>query len=416
MKKDTIIRFLITVSRIFVGLVLIFSGFVKGVDPMGSAYKFGDYFIAFRLGFLEPTSIALSFLLSAAEFLIGISLLFRFWFRAGAWAVSIFMAFFTVLTLILALTNPVTDCGCFGDAILMTNWQTFIKNLVLLPFVAVIFIFHADLPEPWRAGFSGVGLGVFALLFLMIQINAYRHLPQFDFRPYSVGTFIPDKMSIPEGMPQDQYQTILFYEKDGEIREFSEDNFPWEDSSWKFVDTEHKLISKGYEPPIHDFTIVDEYGIDHVPAILSDEGYTFLLVSTHIEKAEEEALAMADELASWCQASGYAFYCLSSSLEEDISRVLTENSLGFGIYTTDEITLKTIVRSNPGLLLLKDGSILAKWHHNDFPAPDEMEGELLAFAIEEMRRIAENKSLAMFITLFLLLSSIIILQPFGRKN
>ena len=407
---------MITVSGVLVGLVFIFSGFVKGVDPMGSAYKFSDYFIAFHIGFLEPLTIILSFFLAAAEFLIGISLLFRFRFRTGAWAVSIFMGFFTVLAFVLALTNPVTDCGCFGDAIIMTNWQTFIKNLVLLPFVFIIFFYRKEASEPWTGSWSLAGLLVFAILFLLLQVNAFRHLPQLDFRPYSEGTYIPDEMSVPEGLPQDVYQTILYYEKDGAIEEFTEDNFPWEDTTWQFVDTEHKLISNGYEPPIHDFTIVDEYGIDHVPNILSDEGFSFLLVCTHIEKADSKALVLADELASWCQASGHAFYCMSSSLEEEIQWVVEENDLGFGIYTTDEITLKTIIRSNPGLLLLKEGVILAKWHHNDFPAPEEMGENLLQFAVSKQRRAVERGSLGIFIILFLFLSSIIFFQPFGRKN
>ncbi len=414
MTTKKIFSVLLMVSRILLGLVFIFSGFVKGVDPLGSAYKFSDYFNAFNLGFLEHLALLLAYVMSAAEFLIGISLLFGFRFRTGAWGVSIFMVFFTILTFILALTNPVTDCGCFGDAIIMTNWQTFTKNLILLPFVYIVFRSRANPVDPWPALWSWGGIMVFGILFFAFEIHAVKHLPMLDFRPYSVGSYIPDKMNVPEGMPQDEYQTVLYYEKDGETKEFTEENFPWEDSTWHFVNTEHKLISKGYEPPIHDFTIVDEYDYDHTNDILSDEGFSFLMVSKHIEKADEEALLLADELASWCLASGHSFYFMCSSVDEEIDRVRQELNLGFDIYTTDEITLKTIVRSNPGLLLLKSGTILGKWHYTDIPLTEDFQKGLLSHTLSAQRKALEKCSLGVIISLFLLLSVFILYSPIRR--
>ncbi len=410
------ISILLTVSRVVLGLVFIFSGFVKGVDPMGSAYKFSDYFIAFGMDFLEPLSLALSFCMSAVEFLIGTSLLFGFRFRAGAWAVTVLMVFFTVLTLILALTNPVSDCGCFGDAILLTNWQTFFKDLVLLPFVFVVYWFRGRFEEPWPALRSLAGLLLFAGLILALEIHAYRHLPLMDFRPYSIGTHIQDKMSIPEGAPQDEYRTVLFYEKDGEIREFTEDNFPWEDSTWNYVDARHTLIREGYEPPIHDFTITDTFGFDHVSELLADPGYSFLLVSTRFEKADREALVLADELAAWCLANGHAFYCLTSSLEDEVENAREDLGLGFGIYSSDEVTLKTIIRSNPGLLLLKEGSIMGKWHFNDFPSPEDLQGDLLSYAATRFRKTMEWRGLGIFAGLFLLLGTVLTLPELTRNT
>jgi len=416
MKKEKVLQILLIVSRFIVGLVFIFSGFVKGVDPMGSAYKFSDYFNAFNLGFLDPLTIVLAFVMAAAEFLIGVSLIFRFRFRLGAWAVAIFMVFFTVLTLILALTNPVSDCGCFGDAIIMTNWQTFFKNLILLPFVFMVFYCRKDQAEPWTPFYSLGSLLVFGFLFLSLEVQAYMHLPQIDFRPYSLGTHIPDKMTIPEGAPQDEYQTLLYYEKDGKIQEFTEETFPWEDTAWTYVDSRHSLVSKGYEPPIHDFTIADEYGNDITNDILADEGFSFLLITTHIGKADREALIYADELASWSVASGNSFYCMTSSVEEEIIRAREDNNIGFGIYTTDEITLKTIVRSNPGLLLIKNGTILGKWHYNDFPAIEEMDQGLIPFVMTGLRKDIEKRSLGIFIALFLIMSAFIVYSPFRRNN
>jgi len=414
MKTGKIFSVILLVSRIVLGLVFIFSGFVKGVDPLGSAYKFSDYFNAFNLGFLEPLAILLAYVMLAAEFLIGISLLFGFRFRLAAWGVSIFMVFFTILTFILALTNPVTDCGCFGDAIIMSNWQTFIKNLILLPFVYIVFRSRSLQVDPWPVLWSWGGILVFGVLFFAFEIHMVRHLPMLDFRPYSVGNYIPDKMIVPEEMPQDEYQTVLYYEKNGETKEFTEENFPWEDSTWTFVDTEHKLISKGYEPPIHDLTIVDEYGYDHTNDILNDEGFSFLMVSTHIEKGDEEALILADELASWCLASGHSFYFMCSSVDEEIERIRQELNLGFDIHTTDEITLKTIVRSNPGLLLLKNGTILGKWHYRDMPHIQDLQEGLLSHTLSSYRRGLEKRGLGVLISLFLLLSVFILFSPVRR--
>jgi len=416
MRKEKVLQILIIVSRFILGLVFIFSGFVKGVDPMGSAYKFSDYFDAFNLGFLDPLAIPLAFVMAAAEFLIGVSLLFRFRFRLGVWSVAVFMASFTVLTLILALTNPVSDCGCFGDAIIMTNWQTFIKNIILLPFVFIVFFYRKDQSETWSPFYSLGSLLVFGFLFLVLETQAYRHLPQLDFRPYSLGTHIPDKMNIPEGALQDEYQTLLFYENDGIVQEFTEENFPWEDTAWTYVDSRHSLIRKGYEPPIHDFTIVDEYENDITNDILADEGFSFLLVTTHIGKADREALIHADELASWSFASGISFYCMTSSVEDEIIQAREVNNIGFGIYTTDEITLKTIIRSNPGLLLIKNGTIMGKWHYNDFPAIEEMDQGLTSFVMTGLRKDIEKRSLRIFIALFLIMSAFLIYSPFGRNN
>jgi uncharacterized membrane protein YphA (DoxX/SURF4 family) len=415
MKRDRIISTLLIVSRIILGFVFIFSGFVKGVDPLGSTYKFSDYFNAFNLGFLDFLALPFAYLLSAAEFLIGISLLFGFRFRLGAWAITVFMGFFTVLTFILALTNPVTDCGCFGDAIIMTNWQTFFKNLILLPFVFIAFRFRRDQKEKGPSFYSWTGLVLFGVLFFALQEHAIRHLPLLDFRPYSIGTNIPDKMNVPEGMPQDEYQTILYYEKNGEIQEFNEENFPWQDTTWKFVDTEHKLIQKGYEPPIHDLTIVDATGYDHINDILSDEGFSFIMVSMQIGKADEQALVFGNELEAWCMANGHSFYFTCSSTDDEIAEVRRELDLGFDIHTSDEITLKTIVRSNPGLLLLKNGTILGKWHYNDMPGIGDLEGGLLSYTLSASRKGWERRSLGIFISVFLVLTVLLLYSPLRGK-
>ncbi len=328
----------------------------------------------------------------------------------------VFMSFFTMITLILALTNPVSDCGCFGDAIIMTNWQTFFKNLILIPFVLHIFWFRASRKDSFKPQFSWLAIAVFTLVFLGMEIYAYRHLPQLDFRPYSVGTYIPAKMSMPEGALQDEFKTFLYYEKNGTVEEFTEDNFPWEDTTWTYVDSKHILVKKGYEPPIHDFTIVDETDIDITTEILSDDGYSFLLVATHLEKSDTEALNYASRLAAWCGQAGHSFYCTTASGEQEIEEIRQTQDPAFGFHTTDEITLKTIVRANPGLLLLREGTILAKWHYRNFPELEDFE-DILPSLMTENRIASEKRTLGFFIVLFLLISAALhLFMPQGNRD
>jgi uncharacterized membrane protein YphA (DoxX/SURF4 family) len=401
MKTEKTLSF---IARLILGTVFIFSGFVKGVDPLGSTYKFTDYFYAFHIDFMEPFALALAIGLAAVEFLIGVSLMFRIRYRLGVWAVLVFISVFTIITFILALTNPVTDCGCFGDAIILTNWQTFIKNLILIPFVLHIFWFRSAGRDAFRPPYSWLALSVFALAFVGLEIHAYRHLPPLDFRPYSVGTYIPAKMTMPEGAPQDEFRTYLYYEKNGKVEEFPEDNFPWQDTSWTYVDSKHVLVKKGYEPPIHDFTIVDESGVDITGDLLSDEGYSFLMVAVHLRKANKEAMRYASDLALWCEMEGYSFYCTTASGEQEIREIRQTVNPSFDFYTTDEITLKTIIRANPGLLLLKEGTILAKWHYRDFPDPDEWE-DILPSLMTAGRLALERRILEFFMASFLLIAA-----------
>jgi uncharacterized membrane protein YphA (DoxX/SURF4 family) len=397
---------LISISRLITGAVFVFSGFVKAVDPLGSTYKFTDYFVAFHIQFLEPIALALAVILASIEFLIGISMLIGYRYRIASWGLLIFMVFFTVLTFILALTNPVSDCGCFGDAIILTNWQTFIKNLVLIPFVFLIFRFRKRITPSYPPVTEWIWLSVFTLLIIAFQVNALRHLPLLDFRPYSKGTNIPEKMVVPEGVPIDEYKTYLYYEKDGQTREFTEDNFPWQDSTWKFIDSRHILVKKGYEPPIHDFIVTDENGFDQTESLLKDPGYSMLLIAYDLKDADADGLKVANELASLCTDNNCSFYCLTASSRNETEEIKSALNLDFSFYTTDEITLKTIIRSNPGLVLLKEGTILSKWHYRDYPVLLTAGTNWLAFSLDQARRENERKVILLSALLVLLIAAI----------
>ncbi len=394
-------RILYIIARLLIGTVFIFSGFVKGIDPFGSTYKFLDYFTAFGMNFFDFLALPMAFILSVAEFLIGVSVLMGWRHRTGAWTALIFAGFFTLLTFYLALTNPVSDCGCFGDAIIMTNWQTFFKNTLLLPLVLYIFFYRKKF-TPRYGGFTEWSLlAGFAILFLVLEIYCFQHLPILDFRPYKTGSYIPDGMTVPEGAPQDEYRTFLYYEKDGVTEEFTEENFPWEDTAWTFVNSKHELVSKGYEPPIHDFNIVDAEGYDITDIVLQDDNYSFLLISQDLAKADMDALFQANELALNCLSANCSFYCMTSSSQDEIDRVISETNPVFEFYLTDEITLKTIIRSNPGLLLIKGGVILEKWHLNDFPQLGEPDQALLGEIIRSQKSRSDRITVLFLVTLFI---------------
>jgi uncharacterized membrane protein YphA (DoxX/SURF4 family) len=369
-------KYIRLLSRIIVGVVFIFSGFVKAVDPLGSAYKFADYFTAFNLGFLESLALPLGIFLSAFEMVLGITLILGYRRKTVYHVLLWFASFFTLLTLILALFNPVTDCGCFGDALILTNWQTFLKNVVLMGFVLILwFSRNRENASPWPVR-EWIVIGSLFLMAALFSFWNYRHLPLIDFRPYDVGTVISEEMETPEGAPVDQYRTTLVYRnrKSGKTATFTMEDYPKDTVQWEFVNSESKLIKKGYEPPIHDFAIVDANGNDIAGEILSDRGYSLIVVSYDLGKADEEALTKAGE---WSQleilANDFSFYAITATTSAEVERISSRLDLSYPFFAGDEIMLKTIVRSNPGFMLLKNGTILGKWGYRDFPSLDQLD-------------------------------------------
>ncbi|MFO7844318.1 MAG: DoxX family protein [Bacteroidales bacterium] len=359
-------------SRIILGLVFIFSGFVKAVDPLGSMYKFNDYFAAFNLEFLSIIALPLAILLSTLEFVIGFSLLFATKRKLTAWVTLIFMSFFTILTLFLAIFNPVSDCGCFGDAIIMTNWETFWKNVVLMIFTLIIFVNRNKYEKQWKDINQWIVIAIPFIFSVSLSLYCYFNLPVLDFRPYNIGTHIPEKMIIPEDAPRAEYETVLLYEKDGNTKEFTLDNLP--DSTWQWVETKNELVSEGYIPPIHDFSIQTPNGNDITDIILNDNKFTFLMIAYDLNKTSTKNIDKINKLAEYCKESGKCnFICLTASVESVIENFKEETDAPYMFYSTDEITLKTIVRANPGIVLIKKGTILDKWHHLNIPPIEAME-------------------------------------------
>lgn len=373
MKNSKATQIILLVCRLLFGFTFIFSGFVKAVDPLGTAYKVNDYLVAFGMEDLAFLSLACAFILITVEFCIGFCMTLGIFLKQTSWVAALFMLVMTPLTLYLAIADPVSDCGCFGDAVVLTNWQTFYKN-VILDVILIAILICMRTYRPWLQpvpSFIAVGIGVIAGMGL--QIHCYRHLPIIDFRPYKVGNNIAELMTIPEGMPADRYDISFIYEKDGVQKEFTLENYPADDSTWVFVEQKSVLVEKGYEPPIHDFSLtLPEMG-DVTDLVLENPGYTFLLVSTKLEDCDTGHLDEINSIHSFARDNGIAFYGMTASTDDVIETFKAEHDLEFPIATSDETMLKTVIRSNPGLVLLKNATVTGKWHYNDLPSPTEIE-------------------------------------------
>ena len=325
----------VNLCRLLLALTFIFSGFVKAIDPLGTQYKIQDYLTAMGLGRLVPDFLTLSasVLLSTTEFILGICLLFAIRRRLVSKISLVILAVMTLMTLWLALADPIHDCGCFGDALVLTNWQTFWKNVILLALSAIVWKWPLDMPRLISESNQWIVMnysGVFILL--IIAGRSLYTLPQFDFRPYHIGA------DLKEG---------------------------WT----KMMD--------GEDSPFADFFIEDmEEGEDITEAVLNKEGYTFLLISPHLEQADDSQLDELNRIYDYSVDNDYPFYCLTASPQNVINRWCDMTGAEYPFCQTDDITLKTIIRSNPGLVLLKDGMIIRKWSHNALPAEEELNGKL----------------------------------------
>lgn len=387
-------RLLRNICRILVGLLFIYSGFVKGIDPLGSNYKFIDYFNAFQMSWMEGTALFFSFLLSLTEFLIGVCLFLNIKTKWAAWGSFLFMLVLTPLTLILAIKNPVTDCGCFGDALVLSNWETFWKNMILLVLILVIFYNKHKFKSIFNLLEQSILLVCTLIFMLCIEFYCYRHLPILDFRPYAIGNNITEGMTIPEGAPHDEFKITLKYKNKntGEIKEFTEENYPWQDTvNWEYASSTEKLIKEGYKAPIHDFVIEHPELGDITQDILQDNSYTFLVIAYNINHTNADNQEKLNRLAAYAQEKGYRFYGLSASVGDDLQKYKDAHQVNYDFCSTDEIQLKTIVRSNPGLILLREGTVLNKWGHRDLPEVEELQGkDLAAFCLQSQEHAADK--------------------------
>ena len=367
----------VNICRFILAATFIFSGYVKAIDPLGTLYKLKDYAAAMSLNDILPdwALVIVAIALGALEFSLGVFMLFAVRRHTVSKLTLALMSVMTALTVWIYIADPVKDCGCFGDALTLTNGETLLKNIVLIACAALVAWRPVDMARfisrtnQWIVKYYTIAY------IIVTSVYCLYTLPVFDFRPYRVGTNIKQGMEIPEGAEQPEFESTFILRKNGVTREFTLDNYP--DSTWEYVDTKTVQTKKGYEPPIHDFAITtNDTGEDITEQVLTKKGYTFLLVSPRLAVADDSNFGDIDQIYEYAAENGVDFFCLTASTNEDIERWRELTGAEYKFCNADETTLKTMIRSNPGLILLKDGTIIGKWSHNALPQTDELTAPL----------------------------------------
>ena len=386
-------KFSLFFARVILGCVFIFSGFVKAVDPLGSMYKFHDYFLAFGMEWMIPAALMLGFLLFILEFILGFAFLFNLRLKSLSWLMLLFMTFFFILTFILAIKNPVSDCGCFGDALILTNWETFFKNISLMIFALMIFSARKKLdnrfPLITQNGMIFVGL----LIVLSISVYSYRYLPIIDFMHWKIGNNISKEV-----MDKPEIADIMLVYKNketGEKLEYTSKTLPWKDSVFfkklEFVEQKKAIIQEYQPAPVHDFMLDDENGVNHINEIVGNPGFQFILVSYDLGKTSLKGFEKISDFNNECSKDSVGFVTLCGSDWETIHKFKINQNIEYPFYVVDATALKSVVRSNPGLVLLKNGVVVDKWSWRCFPKYEDLKNKMAEYTQFADKIINSNK-------------------------
>lgn len=373
-------------ARVLVGLLFIFSGLIKANDPIGFGYKLQEYFEVFHITFLHDFATAIAILLCTFEIVLGALLLLGLWSGKVARGLLILIIFFTFLTFYSAYFKVVTSCGCFGDAIPLTPWQSFSKDLILFVLILIIFFYRDKiLPVTQKPALQNALLIIIVSASLFFGIFTYNYLPVIDFLPYKIGNNLPSLMRIPPGAPQDEYQITytLKNKKTGETKKMTDKEYlkteVWKDADWEIIgDPENKLIKKGYEVKIRDLKITDSQGTDYTSEIIENPYYNLVIVAWDLNKSNEQALGNLNAIAiNAAENYNVRTVLLTSNSARDAEAISNKLKLVSEVFYADAVPLKSMVRSNPGVLLLKNGTVINKWHFHTVPSYDELEKEYL---------------------------------------
>ena len=370
-------RFLLT--RLFVGILFIISGLIKANDALGFSYKLDEYFSAdvLNLEFLMPLSLIMAAGICVVEIVLGFMVLIGSRPKLTNWSLMGMIIFFTFLTFYSAYFNKVTDCGCFGDAIKFTPWQSFGKDILLMIFISFLIVGEKQILPLFNRRKENMLIGIITFFCFAFVVHTYRHLPLMDFRPYAIGNNITESMKTCDELSLPCTEEALLYivkdKQSGEVLEMLSSDYQNQWENYDFVEATDKSVTlqEGYEPPITDFSISNQ-GVDYTERILNEKN-VFLLICYNIEKSSSDQQDNINRFYEQCQENGISFYALCASSDENIADFKQLTNAQYPFYFTDETTLKTMIRSNPGLIMLNKGTIMGKWHYNDFPQMNDLE-------------------------------------------
>jgi len=423
-------KYFLGFARLLVGNLFIFSGLVKANDPLGFSYKLEEYFMEFGMdwAWLHEILVPLAALLCIVEIVLGVALLVGYKMKLVSWSLLLMIVFFTILTGASAIFEIVRSCGCFGDAIPLSPWESFYKDLILLAFIILIFIKQKEIKPYEKTGdwlilfalstllliplsillewsmiyevtivlwlslavkyfvkkpqYASVTAVVLSLIYgLYVTVVAVNYLPFRDFRPYAVGKNLPEQMKLPENAQPSIYENILVYKnkKTGEVKEMNDEEYNasriWENKDWEWQSTDSKLVKEGDEPAITDLSFLTPSGRDITDKVLGVEK-VLLIICYDLSQTSTEHLDEIKELVAEATKAGIRCGGVSSAGVEEKNQFIEEHELNFDFLVADGIVLKTIVRSNPGIIYLERGTVKGKWHENEVPKSVE---ELQAF-------------------------------------
>jgi Predicted membrane protein len=387
-QQTTKTNYLLGFCRIFTGLLFIFSGFIKANDPTGFGYKLQEYFEVFHLTAFNEYATAIAVVICGFEILLGALLLFGVYANLVAWGLLLLILFFTFLTFYSAFFEVVTSCGCFGDAIPLTPWQSFSKDLVLLVLILIIFFYRKQIRSIIKgSGNQFVVTLITAIVSLGIGVYTVNYLPFIDFLPYKIGNNLPSLMVLPEGKEADVFEQLytMKNKKTGETKKVNDKIYMadklWEDESWEIIgEPESRLVKKGYDIPIPDLLITDADGADHTQEIIANPYYNVIIVAKDLSSTNIDALQKINQTVTQMTKdyNGLRVVLLTASASKDAQYLSDKMQLIAEIYYADLIPLKSMVRANPGVILLKGGNVMGKWHYNNFPDAKTIEDNFLS--------------------------------------
>lgn len=368
--------YLLQFIRILVGILFIFSGLIKANDPSGLAYKMQEFFEAWHITGLSSFALTLAIVMIIFEIIAGVALLLGYAFRMFSFLLLILMIFFCFLTGYAALSGKIKECGCFGDCIPLQAMQSFMKDLVLVVLVVLLFLARKHIHPLFK---RHIGSSIMILTLLgsaFVQWYSLEHLPYVDCLPYRVGNNLWTEMQPPANATPDVYQTTynLKNERTGATKSITDkeylDSGIWKDSTWVIVgDPVQELIKKGNNlPAIQDFHIMDFSGNDYTEYLLKEPGYNFLLFIKDVQNADTRNIEKLQNILSECKKSNVGFYILTASPQDATQEFMKANQIETTAYSIDATVCKTALRSNPGLMLIKAGTVIGKWSYNDYPS------------------------------------------------